>query len=447
MAVTISGMKTQVKNTCCKLSWSCFSAGKAEKDAHKGHQRDLHSRVKIACKSCESCSPLLQELETKLREYEGAVTSDRELKARSKHIDVRRHTKSYTCKIRDCKGYLSWDDMLDAREKYWGPPGGTKGPTRKERTERLLQLYTNAHLKFLQTHSLQDKLCSDPLDKFTFCINDHVVCEAAFLYVMFLPKKDKKINRIKKKVLKKCGVSVPKPPIQSSSSAEPSTRDNSKFVHACGYIMNCAEHCGGVSAYVNFENTVYIPYPDVGYFYEEYNYFCIRRKLATGQYAAESCFRQAWQYMAKEHNLKLSGGRGAHDKCAVCANADELLRVSDTSGWSPQERDIVMEFRRMHIHQQMKEREYLEKNIIETYELDPLGQPISVLILIDAMTCIKGDTPHRGMENVEESNKVTSRLFGAEVHCGDIHETFLYYVDNMKSGGANVIVQIMREGK
>lgn len=101
----------------------------------------------------------------------------------------------------------------------------------------------------------------------------------------------------------------------------------------------------------------------------------------------------------------------------------------------------------MHIHQQMKEREYLEKNIIETYELDPLGQPISVLILIDAMTCIKGDTPHRGMENVEESNKVTSRLFGAEVHCGDIHETFLYYVDNINPGGANVVVQLMREGK
>ncbi len=51
------------------------------------------------------------------------------------------------------------------------------------------------------------------------------------------------------------------------------------------------------------------------------------------------------------------------------------------------------------------------------------------------------------MENVEDPNHVTSRLFGAEVHCGHIRETFLYYVDNLASGGANVVVEIMRQGE
>lgn len=411
--------------------------------SHRYAKKDLHTRVQMACKSCPSCSPLLTELENRLRKYEGSVHGDRELKQRSLHIDVRRNSKTCTCKDRDCKGYLSHNDMLDARETYWGLPS-SKGPNRSERRKGLQQLYTNAHLKFLQTQHSQDAPTT-PYDQFVFEIGSHIVCEKAFLYIMFLPKKGRKIASVKRKVLREYGVHIP----LSQKDLEPDEfhqRDNPKYMHACGYIRSVAEHCGGFSAYADFDNTVYVPYPDISYFYHEYNYFCIKKKLSVGIYAAESWFRRAWTDMAKEHCLKLSGGRGSHSKCAVCANAEELLRVSDSSSWSSQERDIVLEFRRMHIFQQMKEREYLEMNIFETNRTDPTGQPTSALILIDAMTCVKGDTPHRGMENVEDSNHVTSRLFGAEVHCGHIHETFLYYLDNMTSGGANVVVQIMREG-
>ena len=356
---------------------------------------------------------------------------------------MRRNAKVCTCKKRDCTGALSKDNMLNARETYWGPLS-SRGPTRSERKSGLKQLYTNAHIRYLETQHTR-KIPAAPQDQFVFHIGNHVVCEQAFLYVMFLPKKNKKINSVKKSVLKDYGEVFP--PSKANLAVEGfRDRDNPKFLNACAHIRNVAEHCGGLSAYANFDNTVYIPYPDVSYFYHEYNYTCVKMKLDVSAYAAESCFRSAWLVMAKEHNLKLSGGRGAHSKCAVCANADELLRVSDASGWSTQEMNIVMEFRRMHIYQQMKEREYLEMNIFETSRLDPAGQPMSALILIDAMTCMKGDTPHRGMENVEDPNHVTSRLFGAEVHCGHIHETFLYYVDNMASGGANVVVEIMRQG-
>jgi hypothetical protein len=397
----------------------------------------------MASRSCEHCSPLLQELEQRLRDYEGVVHGDRELKKRSLHIDIRRNSNVCTCKQRDCTGALSKDDILNARETYWGLPSA-KGPNRAERVNGLIQLYKNAHIRYLETmHSR--KIAAPPELQFMFEIGNHVVCEKAFLYIMFLPKKDKKIQNVKKKVLKDYGMVFG----HSKAVATPAApcRDSPKFIHACGHIRNVAEHCGGFSAYAGFDNTTYIPYPDVSYFYHEYNYLCVKRNLDVSQYAAESTFRDAWLDMAKAHKLKLSGGRGAHSRCAVCANADELLRVSGSSGWSAQELGIVMEFRRMHIYQQMKEREYLEMNTFETYNLDPAGQPMSALILIDAMTCVKGDTPHRGMENVEDPNHVTSRLFGAEVHCGHIHETFLYYVDNLASGGANVVVEIMRQGK
>lgn len=386
---------------------------------------------------------MLQELEARLREYEGTLHGDRELKKRSLHIDVRRSSRVCTCKQRDCTGSLSKNDMLDARETYWGP-SSSPGPSRAERKSGLMQLYRNAHIRYLETQHGR-KIPAAPQDQFVFMINNHVVCETAFIYVMFLPKKDKKIKNVKKRVLQEYGKTFPLQP--NDAAKEFRDRDNPKFLHACAHIRNVAEHCGGLSAFANFDNTVYIPYPDLCYFYHEYNYFCTKMKFDVSAYAAESCFRSAWLVMAQEHNLKLSGGRGSHSKCAVCANADELLRVSDASGWSAHEMNIVMEFRRMHIYQQMKEREYLEMNIFETYNLDPAGQPMSALILIDAMTCVKGDTPHRGMENVEDPNHITSRLFGAEVHCGHIHETFLYYVDNLASGGANVVVEIIRQGK
>ena len=48
----------------------------------------------------------------------------------------------------------------------------------------------------------------------------------------------------------------------------------------------------------------------------------------------------------------------------------------------------------------------------------------------------KGDTHH-----------ISSRIIGVEVHCGPIHGTLLYYTDNMTPGGANIIIEVTRQGK
>jgi hypothetical protein len=49
---------------------------------------------------------------------------------------------------------------------------------------------------------------------------------------------------------------------------------------------------------------------------------------------------------------------------------------------------------------------------------------------------VKGDT-----------KKITSRIIGVEVHCGPVHEVFLYYTDNLVDGGANIMIEIQRQGK
>lgn len=89
----------------------------------------------MASGSRESCSPLLHELEQRLRDYEGVVHGDRELKKRSLRIDLRRNSNVCTCKQRDCTGALSKDNILDARETYWGFP--SERPKSSRESERI----------------------------------------------------------------------------------------------------------------------------------------------------------------------------------------------------------------------------------------------------------------------------------------------------------------------
>ena len=59
---------------------------------------------------------------------------------------------------------------------------------------------------------------------------------------------------------------------------------------------------------------------------------------------------------------------------------------------------------------------------------------------------MKGNTPKKGSRNSKGDNThITSRIIGVEVHCGPIHGTFLYYTDNLVSGGANIIIEVTRQ--
>lgn len=281
-------------------------------------------------------------------------------------------------------------------------------------------------------------------------IGNSIVCEKAFFYLLFIPGSKRKLTRIKRDVLAGFGLKL-EPSHSEEEAADREAlphKDCPKFIHACGHIQKAARMCkGGTSAFEGHDKTIYIPYPDIHYFYYEYEAFCTSNKVERASRAGLTTFGLAWKKMSDELCLSLSGGRGGHDTCAVCANAKESLRESDDCGWSPEERDIIMEFRRQHIYQQMQERIHLESNIQETYALDPLGRPIVALVLIDAMSKYRGNTPFNGLSNKKsDTDVITSRLFGAEVHCGPIHGTFLYYTDDMMSGGGNLVAQIMREG-
>lgn len=62
--------------------------------------------------------------------------------------------------------------------------------------------------------------------------------------------------------------------------------------------------------------------------------------------------------------------------------------------------------------------------------------------------CGVANTPWKGYRKRkgEIDKKIASRIVGVEVHCGPIHGTILYYVDNLVAGGSNLIIEITRQG-
>jgi hypothetical protein len=56
-------------------------------------------------------------------------------------------------------------------------------------------------------------------------------------------------------------------------------------------------------------------------------------------------------------------------------------------------------------------------------------------------------TPKLEKKVKNNSNQISSRVVGVEVHCGTIHETFFYIVDDMHAKGANSSIDIMKNGE
>lgn len=147
--------------------------------------------------------------------------------------------------------------------------------------------------------------------------------------------------------------------------------------------------------------------------------------------------------MKKGISIKFSSGKGSFGRCEICHNAEQLLKRKN---WSTKQCEIIKMYRRRHIEQQFAERVTLQTNIAKTYEYDSNGQPTSCLQFSDGFSTWKGDTPKKGARTSKgDTNHITSRIIGVEVHCGPIHGTFLYYTDNLTAGGANIIIEVMRQ--
>jgi hypothetical protein len=218
-------------------------------------------------------------------------------------------------------------------------------------------------------------------------------------------------------------------------------------LHAYSYILRYVESdIVDRSAYQGQDNTIFLPYRKINFFYGEYEWYCKHNNIEMR--ARESTFRRAFKKVKEEKSkvnrkVKLSGGKGSFEQCKICHNAEQLLLRRH---WSQDQKEVILTYRRRHIAQQFAERVTLENNIAKTNELDANGQPLTCLAFSDGFSVWKGNTPKKGDRAAKgDSNHITSRIIGVEVHCGPIHGTMLYYTDNLTGGGANAIIDVMRQ--
>lgn len=63
------------------------------------------------------------------------------------------------------------------------------------------------------------------------------------------------------------------------------------------------------------------------------------------------------------------------------------------------------------------------------------------------MTIQTTETPKHGqLRQSKGQEKMENRIIAVEVICGDIDTVFLYYTNNLVSGGANIMIEILRQG-
>lgn len=68
--------------------------------------------------------------------------------------------------------------------------------------------------------------------------------------------------------------------------------------------------------------------------------------------------------------------------------------------------------------------------------------------MLDGMTVLSCATPKIGYKRHSHAGaQVDSRVIGVEVVCGTIDTVFLFVADNMVPGGANLIVEVVRQAQ
>lgn len=164
------------------------------------------------------------------------------------------------------------------------------------------------------------------------------------------------------------------------------------------------------------ENKLMLPYDTVREFYEEYVAYSTAECIPINKYAKRETFRLAFKSLGDKY--KLIGAKGSFPTCDICNNANDLLR--DTQIKDQSHREIIFKFKKLHLLQQMAEREHLEKNRLLAKNSQYLGQPTHAFFLIDAMTQSRGDTPqvggsHRQSKN-ETSAVISNRVIGKLQH-------------------------------
>jgi hypothetical protein len=149
--------------------------------------------------------------------------------------------------------------------------------------------------------------------------------------------------------------------------------------------------------------------------------------MMPNTFAKRETFRKVFKSMKNE--FRLIGGKGSFPTCDICNNANDFLRNLTYKDQSL--REIILKFKRLHLMQQMKERQHMEMNRL-TSRLLSKCEPVQFFCLIDAMTCSRGDVPLTGAKHRQSKGGVTDTIENRVIGmlytvCTCAHIIVLYY--------------------
>jgi hypothetical protein len=100
----------------------------------------------------------------------------------------------------------------------------------------------------------------------------------------------------------------------------------------------------------------------------------------------------------------------------------------------------------VHLDQQALERAELDVRKYTAMNKFHENNPKYALIYIDAMTQHTCQTPHYSKATAKgNSYKLENRIISCEVYCGYINTVFTYQTDSLVGGGANIMIEVVRQ--
>jgi len=218
---------------------------------------------------------------------------------------------------------------------------------------------------------------------------------------------------------------------------------SSKFRHAVAFVEYMSQIFS--DAIPTYGNIKAIPFESVSELYTEYEHQCQARFTPVNLFARINTFRKA--FASLKDSIRLLGCKGSFQTCDICNCANDLLK-SKSCKFSKEQREAILKWKRLHLLLQAEERDELDKNRNLAKNEKEMGQYKYAFFLADGMTQYTTNTPRVGSnyrKGKQDSAVLGTRVIGVEVVCGPIDEVFLFLVDDLVGGGANLMIEIQRQ--
>ena len=186
-----------------------------------------------------------------------------------------------------------------------------------------------------------------------------------------------------------------------------------------------------------------VPYRSIKDMHTEYVFQCesstpVVTKEMRASYAT---FVRAWNKLHSAELVRLMGGKGSFQTCAICSHCVEIKKSAECK------RDfvtieVIRKISRLHMLQQHTERQHAENVLHDCKTKYKDGKPVQAFIDIDGQTTGSGNTPKlTKLRNQAPGKVIENRNIGARIVCGPIDKWISISTNNLIPGGANILIE------